>query len=388
MPSGRRAGAGRSLAELLFRLRTEGDTPLRQSVSVAAGVVVGCLPVYGLHLALCVALGRLLRLSRVTMYLAANLNNPIVGPFLVYAEIQAGSLLRRGSLYPLSFTALREVRLADCLVDLALGSVVVGVVLGALAGLAAYAVLREGDEERFRKLLIARASLRYLDSGYAQWEFVRGKLRFDPVYLHLVRSGVLPSRGRLLDLGSGRGILLSLLVAYRDLAATVPPPHGWPSPPELELVGVEGRRRAAAIARRALGGQAKVRWADLGRVELPTCQGVVLLDVLHYLGRETQEKLLARVRGALEEGGVVVVREADAGAGVRFAATRLAERLRSLLRGRPWGRFAYRRAAEWQSLLEREGLEVRAEPCRRGTPFANVLLVARAASAPSRPTPA
>jgi SAM-dependent methyltransferase len=322
------------------------------------------------------------------MYLAANLNNPIVGPFLVYAEIQAGSLLRRGSLYPLSFKALGEVRLADCLVDLALGSILVGVALGVLAGLAAYTVLREGDEERFRKLLIARAALRYLDSGYAQWEFVRGKLRFDPVYLHLVRSGVLPSRGRLLDLGSGRGILLSLLVAYRDLVATVPPPHGWPPPPELELVGVEGRRRVAAIARRALGSRAKVRWVDLHRVDLPPCDGVVLLDVLHYLDRETQEELLQRARLALEEGGVVVVREADAGAGIRFAATRVAERLRSLQRGRPWGRFAYRRAAEWQSLLEGYGLEVRAEPCRRGTPFANVLLVARAAPLPSPPTPA
>lgn len=377
MPRRLRVRAGRSLAALLFRLRTEADTPLLQSLSVAAGVLVGCLPVYGLHLPLCLGLGRLFGLNRVTMYLAANLNNPLVGPLLVYGQIQVGGVLRRGTFYPLSFAALREVRLADCLVDLVLGSVVVGVALGALAGLAAYGVLREGGEARFRKLLIAQAAAGHLDSGYLQWEFVRGKLRFDPVYLHMVHSGVLPACGRLVDLGCGRGILMALLAAYREVACSSPRPDGWPPPPELELVGVEGRRRVAAMARRALGRRARVRWADLERAEVPRCSVVVLLDVLHYLDAKTQEDLVARARGALEEGGVMVVREADAAAGFRFVVTAGAEWLRAVLRGRPGKRAAYRSAAQWKALLVAHGFEVSVEPCYRGTPFANVLLVAR-----------
>lgn len=378
MPRGPRSGAGRSLAELLFRLRTEADTPLLQSLSVATGALVGCLPLYGLHLPLCVALGRLLGLNRVTMYLAANLNNPLVGPFLVYSQIQVGSLLRRGLFYPLSLAALREVRLADCLVDLALGSVVVGVALGGLAGLVAYAVLREAGEGRFRKLLVDRAARPYLDTGYPQWEFVRGKLRLDPVYLRLVTSGLLPSRGRLVDLGCGRGILLALLSAYREVGASASRPEGWREPSELDLDGVDGGRRVAAIARRALGDRARVRWADLGRVEIPPCSVVVILDVLHYLEPELQDDLLARVRGALGEGGLLVVREADAGAGWRFAVTAGTERLRAVLRGRPRERFFYRSATRWGALLEAHGFEVSVEPCQRGTPFANVLLLAHA----------
>lgn len=368
---------GRRLAELLYRLRTEGDTPLLQSLSVATGVLVGCLPVYGLHLPLCIGLGRLLGLSRLTMYLAANLNNPLVGPLLVYAEIQAGSFLRRGSFYPLSLAALREVRLADCLVDLALGSVAVGVTLGLLAGVAAYAVLREGGERRFRKLLVDRAAQPYLDTGYPQWEFVRGKLSFDPVYLHLVTSSLLPSRGRLVDLGCGRGILLALLSAYGEVSASAQRPEGWAEPPELELEGVEGRRRVAAVARRALGGRARVRWADLRGLEVPPCSAVVMLDVLHYLDGELQRDLVTRATGALGEGGVLVVREADAGAGWRFAVTVGAERLRSVLRGGPRERFCFRSAGEWRALLEAHGLTVSVEPCHRGTPFANVLVVGR-----------
>jgi len=53
----------RRLRELLYRLRTEGDTPGRQAGAVALGVLIGCSPFYGLHLALCVVFARLLRLG-------------------------------------------------------------------------------------------------------------------------------------------------------------------------------------------------------------------------------------------------------------------------------------------------------------------------------------
>src|SRR6185436_3111688 len=41
------------LRELLYRLRTEGGSPPRLAISVALGVFIGCLPLYGIHFLLC-----------------------------------------------------------------------------------------------------------------------------------------------------------------------------------------------------------------------------------------------------------------------------------------------------------------------------------------------
>jgi O-methyltransferase involved in polyketide biosynthesis len=104
-----------------------------------------------------------------------------------------------------------------------------------------------------------------------------------------------------------------------------------------------------------------------------------LLDALHYLRPADQERLLRRVIAALVPGGILIVREADAQASIRFAFTRLAERIQSALRGRPWQTLAYRSAREWTRLLEGMGLTVEARPMSQGLPFENVLLVGRLA---------
>jgi O-methyltransferase involved in polyketide biosynthesis len=102
--------------------------------------------------------------------------------------------------------------------------------------------------------------------------------------------------------------------------------------------------------------------------------------VLHYLPEADQEALLARIAAALEPGGVLLVREADADAGWRFTAVRVQERFSSLLR-RGWRqRFHYRGAAEWEGILRGLGLAVEPHPMGMGTPYANVLLAARSRS--------
>ena len=111
----------------------------------------------------------------------------------------------------------------------------------------------------------------------------------------------------------------------------------------------------------------------------PPCRAVVLLDVLHYLAAGDQAGLLARAAAALEPGGVLIVRDADAGLGWRFLLTRVAERLAALARGHLRQRFHYRRADAWDELLRGLGLEVTSTPMWDGTPFGNVLVVGRKA---------
>src|SRR5690348_839311 len=96
------------LRERFFDLRTEGAGAARETAAVALGVFVGCQPVYGFHLLICWGLGFALRLNRLKMYLAANISNPFVAPWLLFAEVQAGAWLRRGAFHALTPATLQS----------------------------------------------------------------------------------------------------------------------------------------------------------------------------------------------------------------------------------------------------------------------------------------
>jgi len=225
------------------------------------------------------------------------------------------------------------------------------------------------------------ATRAYAALGKRAWHFARGKLRHDPVYFSLLRSGALPGSGRLLDAGCGTGILLSLLVAAAKQYSGGTWPQGWPAPPSgLDLHGIELRPERVKAARAALGGEAQVEARDLRDFSFPRCSAITMLDVLMYLDRAEQGRVLEQASAALDPGGVLLLREADASAGFAFEITRAAERLAGALRGEFLQRLNYRSAIEWKSALSKLGLAVRAERMSQGTPFANVLFIAHKAS--------
>jgi uncharacterized protein (DUF2062 family)/SAM-dependent methyltransferase len=351
--------------ELLYRIRTEGDTPGRQAGAVGVGVFIGCTPFYGLHLPLCVVFARIFRLNQILTYLAAHVSLPGVWPLLVIAELQVGRLLRGAPLLSIRLADIRHLDLKQFGVDLLLGSSLVGLAVAVPLAFLTLLLARRAHREPLVHGLIEEAARPYLEAGMFDWEFARGKLRHDPLYLHLLRRGLLPSEGLLLDLGCGRALLPALLVTAKDRYARGLYPEDWAPPPSaLRLHGIEGRPKAAAAARLALGDQAVIETADLRQTDFPAAHAVLLLDVLHYLPT-------AR---ALEPGGVLFIRDADAAGGWRFTATRIQERLASLARRDRRQHFHFRSTAQWRDLLAGLGLQVDSEPMSMGTPYANVLI--------------
>lgn len=124
-------------------------TPSGIGKAVTAGVFIGVLPIYGIHLGVCVLLARWLRLNTAVVYAAANISNPLFAPFLIAAEVWVGEYLRYGEVQALDWSRhehqtlwemLRET--PDILWSCTVGSIVIGVVLGPVLGGIAWGVAR------------------------------------------------------------------------------------------------------------------------------------------------------------------------------------------------------------------------------------------------------
>src|SRR5256885_1056187 len=196
-------------------LRTEGAGAARETAAIALGAFIGCLPVYGFHLLLCWVAGALFGLNRLKMYLAANISNPLVAPWLVVAEVQTGAWVRRGAFHPLSRDAIASTGLAVFGVDAVVGSVVVGVVVAAIAGAGTYSLVREPGGDRWFADLVRRAADRYVESRITTREFAHGKLRMDSAHLAVLLPELMTSRRTRVDVVCDRRLAIPRLAELR-----------------------------------------------------------------------------------------------------------------------------------------------------------------------------
>jgi uncharacterized protein (DUF2062 family) len=354
-------------------LRTEGQGAAREACAIGVGLFIGCSPFYGFHLVLSWLCGRLLGLNRLKVYLAANISNPVVAPVLLLAEIQTGAWWRTGALLPLTLDTVRTITPWQFGADLLLGSALVGGVLATIGGAATYLTLRGGTGDPVFADLARRASDRYVGTSITAWEFARGKLRGDPLYRETLFRGWLPSGGRLVDIGCGQGLMLALLAEARRLVVEGGSDAGTPVPRFERMVGIERRAHRARLARAALGRDADIIEGDARTVSPGGCRAVLLFDVLHMMPIVDQDALLSAAVAALEPGGVILIREADASAGWRFEAVRIGNRLTALASGAWRQQFAFRTLTEWRECFSRHGLDAKDASAGAGTPFANHL---------------
>ncbi len=226
--------------------------------------------------------------------------------------------------------------------------------------------------------LIAAASAPYRRTSRFAWIFARNKLAFDPVFRHLLQTGLIPPSARVLDIGCGQGLLASLLHGSAQAAVLGHWPGDWaPAPVATKVTGIEMMPRDVRRASDALGEAARFICGDMRHTPFPDSDVVVLLDVMHYIDASAQDDLLVRVRRALPVGGSLLMRVADAGSRRGLFASQAVDRIVAFFRGHRVTPNFCRTQAAWRAPLEALGFEVCSQPMSQGTPFANVLLVAR-----------
>jgi uncharacterized protein (DUF2062 family)/2-polyprenyl-3-methyl-5-hydroxy-6-metoxy-1,4-benzoquinol methylase len=375
VPSGNdRAVRRNALAWLrggVHTLRTEGGGHEREAAAIALGVFIGASPFYGAHLLLCWVFGRLFRLNRLKVYLAANISNPLVAPWLIFAELQTGAWIRRGQLHALTFDAVRRTDPWIFGLDVLAGSLVVGGFLALAAAGATYAAARRRSADDLFAALALRAADRYVSTSITAWEFARAKLQRDPVYRAVLCGGWLTGGGTLVDIGCGQGLMLGLLA---EAARTGQPGRQALVIPRFDrLVGIETRTRVARLARIALGNDAAILDADARTANLEPCDAVLIFDVLHMMPSVDQDALLASIAARLRPGGTILIREADSASGWRFTVVAVGNRLKALALGQWRQRFHFRSAAGWSECFARHGFRTTVREMGSGTPFGNVL---------------
>ena len=181
----------------------------------------------------------------------------------------------------------------------------------------------------------------------------------------------LPAQGRLLDLGSGHG-LLAFTLSLRQ--------------PGREVIAIDHdaeRVRVAELAALSLPAERRPRFEAgdlrkcLASAAPGTIDGIAMLDVLHYFDRATHEMLFRDAWRALKPGGTLLMRDVDSDAGARFRANRVYERLATAIRfTKSTARtLHFRGRREWTDLLQTSRFTVRSK--RTGPAiFADILFVA------------
>ena len=353
------------LLGLWQRLRGTPGSAARAASAVAVGLFIGCQPLYGLHFVLVLAVCMPLKLDSVLSYLAANISNPLVAPFLIFSEVEVGAYLTTGHGVAFDVAQARATGALGFARQLVVGGVVVGAVLALCGfGVAWLVASRRGLGRAPASLAdaklataVERTRARYESAKPAHRYYVAGKLAFDPVVKLLSELGEL---GHVLDLGCGRGQLSVLLLELGQAT---------------RVTGLDSDADKIEVAR-AAGPEAAFRAGDVAGAPLPRADTILLIDVLHYMPVAEQDALLLAAARALEPGGRLLVRELDGDASTRGAVTRFFEwcaRRIGLNRGRAT---AYRSARAVTDTLERAGLACRIQGASERTPFANVLIIA------------
>lgn len=360
---------GTRVRGVVQHLRGGALSPWRAGLSVAVGLFIGCLPLYGLHLPLCVLVCLPLRLDVLVAYVAANISNPFFAPFLVAAEIEIGALLLTGERVRVVPEELTLSSLGGYFVYALLGSLVVGSGLALVGGtVSAWAARRfrgRADSEHHLDVAVARTVARYARAPRGDRMYVAMKLETDEMTRQLV---ALPGDfGRVVDAGCGRGQMGLLLLELKRAES---------------VSGFDVDQRKVAVAQTAaqtLVPQTAVPvtryWdSDLRTATWPAADTVLFLDVLHYVSPADQREVLVRATSQLSAGGRLIVREVDAAA----RGSRLTRALERCARACGYNRgqgLWFRPLAEFKDELLQLGF-VCEHTAAEASHLSNVLLVA------------
>ena len=212
--------------------------------------------------------------------------------------------------------------------------------------------------------MVAQKDIRrvFRDNGWLTRLYLAVKLKICPV--RAVETYI-PRRGTVVDLGCGNGLMAALCMLGSE---------------DRRVLGFDLDPAKVKAARRL-----KARWpslefevADLTEFPVPACDAVILVDVLYLIPKAVQETILRRSFQSLRPGGVLVLKEMDTEPRWKYVWNMLQETLAVKVIGFTLGsRFHFRSQADFRSLLQGIGFEVRVIKLDAGYWYPHTLYLCR-----------
>jgi len=155
-----------------------------------------------------------------------------------------------------------------------------------------------------------RLSKNYIYKGPILEWYMRVKVALEGNYK--LFESLLPKKGTITDVGCGYGFLPYMLSFMSE---------------DRTVIGTDYDEEKIAVANNCFSKTDKLTFfaADATECELPKSDAFVLSDILHYLPAAQQQKLIEKCAAALNENGIILLRDADASLEKRHTGTRITE---------------------------------------------------------------
>jgi 2-polyprenyl-3-methyl-5-hydroxy-6-metoxy-1,4-benzoquinol methylase len=150
----------------------------------------------------------------------------------------------------------------------------------------------------------------YIYKGPVLEWYLRIKIRLEHNYNFF--NDIIPREGVICDIGCGYGFLSAMLKLVS---------------PSREIVALDYDEEKIMLARHAFlqVDGLKFEVADISKVELPKSDVFILNDVLHYLPENLQTLCIENCMKNLNQGGKIIIRDADTDLEKRTKGTKLTE---------------------------------------------------------------
>ena len=180
---------------------------------------------------------------------------------------------------------------------------------------------------------------------------------------YLKIASTLPATGKIIDLGCGHGLMAYALAQES---------------PGREILGIDHDSQRIACAKRAFHGKSQLQFfvGDLRDFLKESHEGIIAMDVLHYLNEDNQRNMMQTAFANLSSNGLFVFRDVDIENGILSRWARAQEKIMTRIGFTKATELHFQTRAAWTQMAEQAGFTVESMKMSR-FPFVDLLFVCR-----------